>query len=695
MEKAILIVNSKKGVCEGKIQFRNGIPWPLEGFNLTEKMNNKVCEVYRDAIGQIQKIVVDRQELTKKDSESTQIESHQTANQRTSAENGGKHENNQKYGNSGGNVQAGNTDNEKHKSTVTAFSEKTAKAPYNFIPLNKTVVRAEFASREQMPGFDTYDTDSYTGYIEYQLETVTPLYIRDTFESLSKDDKVNPDFFSPASRRKIPGSSIRGMTRTLVETVSWGKFENFEKDKLLYYRTMADKCKSVMFEYQGNMSSGNYKAKTLKYKFYAGYLTKEDFDYYIIPAEKSNNGKQFVRFKKSDKTREFVVEKKSDGRYLVVSGHMKLKELDWLINQPDFKEERIPIPEEDVVAYEKDVNRYADKNGKKDGDLFRQLRASKEEFVPCFYVRWKDSKGNDRISFGHTGYFRLAYKKSIGDHVPVTLKDNNIIDLAGAVFGEKSLFATRVFFEDVEIISGQKNVLEKVVSPKILSSPKPTTFQHYLEQKNNDINNLLHWNSEASIRGYKYYWHRNNPEWSEGAVKKSSQHTVITAVRTGVSFKGRIRFENLSNVELGSLMFVLDLPENHCHKLGMGKPLGLGSVKIKPVLFISDRKQRYEKLFTENGLGWSLSEFAHETESFKSYFEGYVLSNISEDEKLNANSLWETERLKHLKVMLNWNNAETTGWLEKTRYMEITDKGKVNEFKNRPVLLAPIDYINS
>ena len=47
---------------------------------------------------------------------------------------------------------------------------------------------------------------------------------------------------------------------------------------------------------------------------------------------------------------------------------------------------------------------------------------------------------------------------------------------------------------------------------KILSNPKPTTFQHYLEQKSNAPNQLNHWNcKEAKIRGYKLYWHRETP----------------------------------------------------------------------------------------------------------------------------------------------------------------------------------------
>ena len=38
---------------------------------------------------------------------------------------------------------------------------------------------------------------------------------------------------------------------------------------------------------------------------------------------------------------------------------------------------------------------------------------------------------------------------------------------------------------------------------------------------------------------------------------------------------------NLSDVELGALLWLLSLPENHYHRLGGAKPLGFGSIKLK------------------------------------------------------------------------------------------------------------------
>ncbi len=178
------------------------------------------------------------------------------------------------------------------------------------------------------------------------------------------------------------------------------------------------------------------------------------------------------------------------------------------------------------------------------------------------------------------------YEKTIGDHINQELKNPEIIDLAEVIFGNEKTHAGRVYFEDCYLEGTTQDALLNTDYPKILSNPKPTCFQHYLEQTEENLKdhpkNLAHYNSENSIRGYKLYWHRSGEGWIEedkkNIEKHKSQYTRITPVKPGSVFKGRIRFENLSDVELGALLFALHLPEGLAHKLGIAKPLGLGSV---------------------------------------------------------------------------------------------------------------------
>ena len=48
-----------------------------------------------------------------------------------------------------------------------------------------------------------------------------------------------------------------------------------------------------------------------------------------------------------------------------------------------------------------------------------------------------------------------------------------------------------------------------------------------------------------------------------------------------MTFHFDLHISNLSAVELGALLWLLKLPEDYCHRLGGGKPLGFGSVHLE------------------------------------------------------------------------------------------------------------------
>ena len=583
--------------------------------------------------------------------------------------------------------------------------KKTARAPYNFIPLNDKVVKSEYEKWESIPGFNTYDNGKFTGFIDLEIETKTPIYIRDMkqIKDIDKEDYQPSTFFFKEKEYRIPGSSLRGLTRSMMEILSFGNF-GFYDDKYLYYRGIVDKCKRFVEEYKKNMSTQDpSNKKSITYNFLAGYLMKEGFEYFIIPAKTGNDGKAYRQLKlKTSKEFEFKQDE-STGEYRVYAGHMPGKENIWVINPPDYNTQKIPIPEKDIDSYINDENMFRDKKkdediDKKDGDLVRQLEIG-NKIVPCFYVKWKDSKSCDRVAFGHTGYFRLSYKKSVKEHIPKILTDEKILDIPAAIFGDEKHHAGRVFFEDAFLskeMNGE-NISMKEVTPQILSGPKPTTFQHYLEQPNGKdtcSEKLNHWNNVSNIRGNKMYWHKNvqkEKEFEKVNSKNNNEKvtTKMTPLKSGTKFNGRIRFENLSEIELGALLFALELPEKHYHKIGMAKPLGLGSIKITPELILTERNgkdNRYEKLFDNDN--WYLAESNSNTQEFKNKFEAYIKEKTGN----NVDTIWNIPRLRQLKIMLDWKNTEIPDWKDKTRYMNIGNKDE-NEFNARCVLPQPDEVI--
>ena len=67
----------------------------------------------------------------------------------------------------------------------------------------------------------------------------------------------------------------------------------------------------------------------------------------------------------------------------------------------------------------------------------------------------------------------------------------------------------------------------------------------------------------------------------DGAEQRDDQNRSIKSwVKPQITFEFEIDVTNLSNVELGALLWLMTLPEGYFHRLGGGKPLGFGSVRL-------------------------------------------------------------------------------------------------------------------
>jgi CRISPR-associated protein (TIGR03986 family) len=67
-----------------------------------------------------------------------------------------------------------------------------------------------------------------------------------------------------------------------------------------------------------------------------------------------------------------------------------------------------------------------------------------------------------------------------------------------------------------------------------------------------------------------------------GQEQRDNQNRSIQGwVKPGTVFRFDLHVTNLSKVELGALLWLLSLPDNRFHRLGGGKPLGFGSVRLE------------------------------------------------------------------------------------------------------------------
>lgn len=89
---------------------------------------------------------------------------------------------------------------------------------------------------------------------------------------------------------------------------------------------------------------------------------------------------------------------------------------------------------------------------------------------------------------------------------------------------------------------------------------------------------------DEKIRGRKFYWHSANNEYYKKA-EKTETNATMELLASGEEFKFQIYYDQITTEQLKELIWTLTLGENEkegnlCYKLGHGKAVGLGSVKI-------------------------------------------------------------------------------------------------------------------
>ncbi|MFQ5616872.1 MAG: TIGR03986 family CRISPR-associated RAMP protein, partial [Anaerolineales bacterium] len=148
----------------------------------------------------------------------------------------------------------------------------------------------------------------------------------------------------------------------------------------------------------------------------------------------------------------------------------------------------------------------------------------------------------------------------------------------------------------------------------ILSSPKPTTTRFYLKPSAGPPEDGLddyragYDYRDNVLRGRKFYrhhghsgdknyWQDQKCEYRKTGKNSDQNRTVEDALAPGAAFGFSIAFENLSQVELGALLWALQMEGAQYHRLGYGKALGFGSVRLGvEQVTVLDMPARYQTL---------------------------------------------------------------------------------------------------
>lgn len=126
----------------------------------------------------------------------------------------------------------------------------------------------------------------------------------------------------------------------------------------------------------------------------------------------------------------------------------------------------------------------------------------------------------------------------------------------------------------------------------ILATPRISSTEFYLEPpggfKKNGYEKI--WNYDYYIdqsgrnsynprlAGRKVYW---NGKFVEGSPDENRNMTTTVTPLNGGTFKFKIFFDRLTKEELDNLIFCIKPCDNALHKIGHGKPIGMGQIKLK------------------------------------------------------------------------------------------------------------------
>ena len=616
--------------------------------------------------------------------------------------------------------------------------------PYNFVPLNDELV----IDAEELPNRRYFNTERKSGVISCKVTTLSPIYI-------AGDKKGEFFHHGDPNNPVIPGSSLRGMIRSIVQVITWSKLQPVT-DKEMYLRDvdndddymkwMKDKvqaafiCKDSrglyletcdLFKVHHNLMlecvpeldkkikdagrlfieknrnkrqmgtqvtaitewlegepdalSDELKEDLQVESFKQFYFTKGGY-----PNWKYQNKPVWIQLNDKGYVVDFQINEPTDATswkegILVITGWIDTKEHEYVFVRRAGAEELKDTDITKLIQQLEDDDQISDwqkrafptdqpKDQSKDKPKQNTRRKPGAVRVgePVFYV-----KDGEKVKFlGRAYMFRLHYGKSPHNLLPKIHQSNTQIDMTEAIFGfvEKDLvgkpaksyaYKGRVSFSDsVYQDDGSSPWLrEEAFAPRILASPKPASYTTYLEQptvltrnetEHEKVQQLIKYSTpNAKLRGQKFYWHQVKLE-GEGVkplgydeIKQPPNNRnfeqTMKPVKDGKSFKFTIHFEDLSNVELGALLWALLLPGTEhlssAHKLGMGKSIGMGSVRVElEKLQILTHADRYKSLDAE---GYNLDDPEKYMQKFISYM------NESIDPKFE-----EHPRIRHLRMIL-------------------------------------------
>ena len=190
--------------------------------------------------------------------------------------------------------------------------------------------------------------------------------------------------------------------------------------------------------------------------------------------------------------------------------------------------------------------------------------------------------------------------------------------------------AGKVSVSDATAPQGKYELMDFIILD-VLSTPKPEarTEAYVVRQEGRNV-----------VRGRKFYRHRLDGVLTRAGGRKDRQNKTVQPVAPGSVFTFDVEYNDLREQELCLLFYTLALEPGLWHKVGLGKPTGMGSAHIEIVSWQRvDRQVHYK--FLGGGVDEPLERDALEGE-LQTWLRPY-----RESHALNLQDLRELWRYEH------------------------------------------------
>lgn len=496
--------------------------------------------------------------------------------------------------------------------------------PYTFVPFQKVPPKPEAWEQKY-----SSPEDLLTGWLDIELIPKTPIIIPDTAhrEEIKVKNKKGADTVHnkyPFLRLPdtdgvpgIPGGSLRGMLRSVYETLTGScvsslmdekpisqrnpLYAGFDKRGLLHYDLATDTWtlhRAVVYRQKcgkRQVECGKYKGFCTGEKVYFTYDQHRLLN--IGRTVQDVSGKNDISFSYDVGWLQFNIPIQQDYSVTVLQPGSVVHTWKGEEYSPDRKL---------LSALSRDgVVDNSSESPKPMKDLKNKLMEAKnggDNYVPVYYLTFENKRGTEVYlsgsSIGRVGRNR-KWKEIMGSYAPCEKID--FLCPACLLFGTKADGGVRgrLRFTDAVPMNPEK-IKSELHTLQILSTPRPSSFEFYLNKPAADA---AYWNFDyysvtvyedgkghpefypvetMMPRGRKYYWHHR--EAAEDAVIRSNQNATMEAV-SGENFKFRMYFDGIQPQQLSDMIWTITFGENSAdstrlHKIGHAKPLGYGSVKL-------------------------------------------------------------------------------------------------------------------